>query len=278
MSPNIKEELNFYREFKEWYYQIIKEFGFEYEKDCQAKDLLTSIFTKKLRDKDWNLFHILAKFTNMIQNEEKIILYGCGPSLETTIEALNAYEKEKYWKNSVNLAADGAAVLLLQKNIPVHGLFTDLDGISEKEFHEGLFTIVHAHGDNMDKLNSFKSAILEKENVIGTSQVEPNEVILNPGGFTDGDRILYFLRSILLPHHVIYMIGMDFCEEVGRFSKPWMDDTAPAKPIKRKKLEYAIQLIDWLARKIKNPLLFVNSKSPSPSFRSISIEEFLQKL
>ncbi|GAI68912.1 unnamed protein product, partial [marine sediment metagenome] len=46
--------------------------------------------------------------------------------------------------------------------------------------------------------------------VIGTTQVEPVENLVNSGGFTDGDRILSFISSLLLPKHELYLIGMDY--------------------------------------------------------------------
>ena len=113
--------------------------------------------------------------------------------------------------------------------------------------------------------------------IIGTTQVEPIKDILNPGGFTDGDRILYFIKSFLKPHHRIFLIGMDFNNIIGRYSKPELSKNQKAPPLKLKKLQYAIKLIDWFRTRIGNEIYFVNSKSESKytkNFKHLSISEF----
>ena len=69
-----------------------------------------------------------------------------------------------------------------------------MDGITIKEFQYASFNIIHAHGDNIKNLKLFKNEIIKFKNIIGTTQVEPDRNLVNPGGFTDGDRILYFLK------------------------------------------------------------------------------------
>jgi uncharacterized Rossmann fold enzyme len=123
----------------------------------------------------------------------------------------------------------------------------------------------------------FKDKMINFEKIIGTTQVEPINDILNPGGFTDGDRILYFIKSFLLPHHRIFLIGMDFKNIIGRYSKPQLTKNKEANPIKLKKLQYAIKLIEWLKTQIENEIFFVNSNFESKYFKDfnfLSINEF----
>jgi len=181
---------------------------------------------------------------------------------------------KKLFNNCVNLAADGASVLLKEVGIPIDAIFTDLDGITKSEFNYSDFVLVHAHGDNMDKLKEFKEDILNFKNIIGTTQVKSLNNIINAGGFTDGDRILYFLRSLLLPEQNLFLIGMDFGEKIGKYSKPEMADNLKTNPIKLKKLQYAVELIEMIIKKIKNEIYFVNSNVISKKFKYISIEEF----
>lgn len=176
--------------FKEWYYQIIKDFNFDYQKDCEARNYLSRILANK--SNGWQLEKILFSFKNIIQSRSNIFIFGCGPSLEDTVEILLKKNTREFFDNSINLAADGASILLEEKGIHIHGIFTDLDGITKKEFDRSDFIIVHAHGDNIDKLKYFEKNILKHKNVVGTTQVEPSENLINPGGFTDGDRILFF--------------------------------------------------------------------------------------
>ena len=75
------------------------------------------------------------------------------------------------------------------------------------------------HGDNIEQLRYFNDDIIKFEKVIGTTQVEPLTNLINPGGFTDGDRILFFLRTLISPFHRLFLIGMDFGSIVGKYSK-----------------------------------------------------------
>ncbi len=268
----LKEQVDYYSEFKHWYQKITKDFKFDVKKDYKARDLLSEILSKK--GKNWKLGTTLNSFKNAIQSRASILIYGCGPSLEITVKNLMREKGNKLLNNCVNLAADGASVLLKEEGIPIDAIFTDLDGITKSEFNYSDFVVVHAHGDNMDKIREFKEDILNFEKIIGTTQAKSLNNIITAGGFTDGDRILYFLRSLLLPEQNLFLIGMDFGEDIGRYSKPEMTDNQKANPIKLKKLQYAVELIEMIIKKIKNEIYFVNSKVISKKFKYISIEEF----
>ena len=276
MSLMIKNRIDFYVEFKEWYLKIIKEFDFNPKKDQEARDYLSNILSTK--SKDWSLELILNSFNEVIQSKSIIIIYGCGPSLEESVKFLLNNEPEHLFDKSINLAADGASVLLKQKKIPIDGIFTDLDGISKTEFNYADFIIVHAHGDNINKLNSFKNDIIKLKNIIGTTQSEPVHNVINPGGFTDGDRILFFLRSLLFPYHKLYLIGMDFNNIVGKYSKPDIIENKEGNPVKIKKLQFAVQLLIWILERVGNQVYFVNSDVISEKFNYLSLEEFKKQM
>jgi len=276
MVKSQKKQINFFDEFKEWYYKIITDFKFNIQEDRDARDFLSHILTQS--SVIWNLEEILKSFKDLIQSKSYILVYGCGPSLEITMEK---FEDKSFFNKSVNLAADGAAVLLKEKQIPVDGIFTDLDGITINEFNYPEFIIVHAHGDNIKKLKIFREKMVNFKKIIGTTQVEPIKDILNPGGFTDGDRILFFIKSLLLPHHKIFLIGMDFNNIIGRYSKPELTKNQEANLIKLKKLRFAIKLIEWVKTQIVNDIYFVNSKFESKYFKDfkfLSISEFKKML
>ncbi|MBD3216196.1 MAG: DUF115 domain-containing protein [Candidatus Lokiarchaeota archaeon] len=270
-------DINKYQEFKPWYDRIIADFGFDRNLDKEARDLLLNFFKKRKRDLD--IADTLKKFNKHIQSSSNILIYGCGPSLELTVEKMRNHVGNSYIRKQVHLAADGAAVLLREKHFPVLAVFTDLDGITSKEFDWVEFVIVHAHGDNIDKLNEFQEDIIKKENVIGTTQVDPKDPILNPGGFTDGDRIFYFLREFLSPTQKLYLIGMDFNGNIGKYSKQNYTENQEASPVKRKKLQYAIKLLDALFDKINNEIYFVDSTLSAEMKHGeyITFEEFMRK-
>jgi hypothetical protein len=275
MPSSLKETLNYYQEFKQLYFEILKDFGFDYEKDREARDVLLEIIQEKGESPPYNLENILISFKDMIKERNNIFIYGCGPSLEETVEKTINKCGIEIFLNSTNLAADGASLFLREKKIPLHAIFSDLDGITEKEFAYSDYMIIHGHGDNMDKLKVFKNKIVNSQNVIGTTQVEPLGNIINPGGFTDGDRILYFLRSMVVPKNKLYLIGMDFKSQIGKYSKPEMNTNQEGSPIKQKKLRHAIKLIEWLLPKISCAAYFVNTNYISNNINYLSIEEFI---
>ncbi|MFX1311691.1 MAG: 6-hydroxymethylpterin diphosphokinase MptE-like protein [Promethearchaeota archaeon] len=273
MDSKLVERLNFYNEFREWYNKISCDFGFNYQKDSESRDYLSNLLQKKVNI--YNLELILNNLQTLIRSKSNIIIYGCGPSLESTVDILLKEIGKKIFRKCLNITADGAATLLRERGIPIHSIFSDLDGITFKEFNSTDFMIIHAHGDNLDKLELFKSEILKFKNIIGTTQVEPSKSIINPGGFTDGDRILYFLRPLLSPMQDLFLIGMDFKNVVGKYSKLHFDTDQEASPIKQKKLQYAVELIKWIKNKIPNNMYFVNSSAISEKFNSLSIKNFI---
>ena len=177
----------------------------------------------------------------------------------------------------MNLAADGAARLLNERIIPIDAIITDLDGITKRDFFKAEYVIVHAHGDNISLLEYFKNTIINFRNVIGTTQAEPTYNLINPGGFTDGDRILALIVSFLLPHQELFLIGMDFNDIVGKYSKPNHEKYYLADPIKLKKLHYALQIIEWLIPKVKIPMYLINTKQISNKFNYLTLEAFRER-
>jgi hypothetical protein len=102
--------------------------------------------------------------------------------------------------------------------------------------------------------------------------------VINPGGFTDGDRIIFFLRSLLKSYHRLFLIGMDFNNIIGRYSKPNMSKDEMGSTNKVKKLNYAAKLIKWVDKRISNQIYFVNSKPIENNFKSVSIKQFKEFL
>jgi uncharacterized Rossmann fold enzyme len=274
MSSTLKDKLNYFKEFKEWYLQIREEFNFDYQRDLEARNLLSEVLKKK--NKQWRLDDILKTFSHRILLKPLIIIYGCGPSLEETVNKILTKQGTTFFNKFINLAADGASVFLKEKNIRIEAIFTDLDGITQEEFNYSRFNIIHAHGDNIEKIIQFENEIINFQNVIGTTQVEPVNNILNPGGFTDGDRILFFLRRILNPYQKIYLIGMDFKNIVGRYSKLDFENNQEGSRIKKKKLQIAVELISWVMGKMENELVFIDSENVNSQFNYISLEDFFQ--
>ena len=273
MDSNLKDDLNFFREFKDWYFQIINDFNFDYKEDFRAREYLSKILDSKANE--WHLDEILFSFQKRIQEKSNIFIYGCGPSLEETVNYIIEKLGIRIFGKIINLAADGAAVFLKEKLIPVDAIFTDLDGITITEFNYPDFLIIHAHGDNLDKIKQFENEIINFHNVIGTTQVEPVSNIISPGGFTDGDRILFFLRSLIKPYQKLFLIGMDFKNIVGKYSKLYIEHNREGSQVKKKKLSLAVELLEWVTPKIKNDIFFINSERISDKFKYITLDEYM---
>ncbi|MBN1216637.1 MAG: DUF115 domain-containing protein [Candidatus Lokiarchaeota archaeon] len=269
---NIALKIGFYQEFQNIYRNIAEIFDFNPKKDKAAKIRLSEILSEK--GANWDIDDILILFQNLITKKKNIFIFGCGPSLEISINTIIRDLGKNFFKTSVNLVADGASVLLKQLQIPIDGLFTDLDGIGHNEFNYTKFIIVHAHGDNLKKLEFFKDDIINFNNLIATTQIEPSKNIINAGGFTDGDRILYFIRNLILPSQNIFLFGMDFGKIVGRFSKPQLDSNENASMIKKKKLEFSVKLLEYLLKNFSNKIYFVNSDKISKHFSYLTLKDF----
>ena len=141
---------------------------------------------------------------------------------------------------------------------------TDLDGdentIKKISKKKSIF-VVHAHGDNIEKLQMVKKI----KNCIGTTQTEPFNKIQNFGGFTDGD------RGVFLANHFeakkIILFGMDFGKRIGKFSNTKKSD----RDTKLKKLKIGEELLIWLSTITKSEL-FTTSRSIE-GFKKISYKE-----
>ena len=275
MKNSLKAQIESHIEFRAWYRKIVNDFNFDLQKDREARDLLSRILEKKTYL--YNLEEVLHSFKENIQNKERIFIYGCGPSLEKSVDFLLSNLGKNFFNNCVNLAADGAARLLNEKMIPIDSIITDLDGITKRDFSKAKFVIVHAHGDNIRLLEQFKNTIIDFAKIIGTTQAESNYNLINPGGFTDGDRVLALIVSFLLPQQELYLIGMDFDDIVGNYSKPNREKNYLADPIKLKKLQYALQIIEWLIPKVKIPIYLINTKPISDKFNYLTLEAFKER-
>ena len=119
---------------------------------------------------------------------------------------------------------------------------TDLDGdvnALKKTGRTNTIMVVHAHGDNSDKLHLVKNF----KNCIGTTQTKPIGKIQNFGGFTDGDRCVFLANHFKAKK--IILLGMDFGTTIGKYSKPRVIN----RNIKIAKLRCGKKLLEWLAQK-----------------------------
>lgn len=224
--------------WRPWYQKILKDFGFSQDDDEKSAELLNNLLNAQggLSPGD-----ILVK--------EKAIIFGAGPSLKGNIHQLQEQEQLHQLKldEFTIIAADGATTALLEEGVVPDVVVTDLDGKMENLYQaqvEGAVLVVHAHGDNQEKLKKHVPCL---DKVLGTTQSQPVGMVHNWGGFTDGDRAVFL--AVELGVRIIILAGMDFGKNTTRYSRPDMaSEVAAADEIKQLKLQYAKKLVEWVVK------------------------------
>lgn len=206
-------------DFNEWepvYSEILKDMGFSREEDERAA-LLLSRMLDPAKTTDVSILR------ELIEGRD-VLVCGNAPGLR---DGLLSVDTTRY----VVVAADGAAAVVLDSGTVPDIIVTDLDGNVEREIdsnRKGSIMVVHAHGDNIDKLEKYVP-LLNK--VVGSTQSAPLRNVYNFGGFSDGDRCVFLAREFGASG--ITLVGFDFDDE-------------NVTPIKQKKLHWARKLIGEL--------------------------------
>jgi len=227
------------------YLDIVQRLNLDSDADKESTDLLTSM----LESIDPN--PLLKRLSELISGSH-VIVCGAGPSLKQHMKSL---QKGSSFADSVIVVADGATSVILELGLRCDVVVTDLDSNVDhliEAKNNGALLIVHAHGDNIDRV---KSIVPKLGNILGSTQVEPTDRAFLWGGFTDGDRACYVV-SEYSPRRII-LAGMDFGVTVGKWSKPGHDDHFPANERKRIKLEIAEELISNLLKRTGVEHLFL---------------------
>ena len=237
------------RGWKTLFKEIRKEFGYKEIDDLHSAQKLNSFLKKKFLKKE---------FQELISGKVVFVI-GAGPSLSKSLSYI------KRCKNVTKIVADGAVQALLEKNIRPDILVTDLDGDLKSIKKIGktkIPIIVHAHGDNSDRLQMVKNF----SNVNGTTQTNRFGKIENFGGFTDGDRCV-FLGEFFGAKKIV-LIGMDFGQEIGKYSKQKVTN----RKIKLKKLKFGKKILEWFASKSKAELYSTSKINGYKKIRLIDLE------
>ena len=221
--------------WEKYYTEILEDFGFSRQKDEESAKLLDEILSTEG-------CLTLNDLSEIVGFSDKFIVFGAGPSVKEHVQML----KEEYdLKDYVLVAADGATTAMIEEKISPDIVATDLDGNIDDILLanlRGANIVIHAHGDNIDRIASLTSFF---NNVLGTTQSQPVGNLYNFGGFTDGDRAIFL--AVALGASQITLAGMDFGDVVTRYSRPNLsDDLAQVDEFKRKKLAYAEKFTNWI--------------------------------
>lgn len=241
--------------FSDWfpYYQGIRsEFGYSSEKDQEATLILSDMIKKKALD---------PKVLRKKIKGKNVIVVGAGPSLEDA-KILKYVKKNRKF---VKIAADGAVQFLIQNKIKPDIVVTDLDGNPaslRKAERSGAVMVVHAHGDNTAML---KKLVPKFKKLVGSTQVMPIENVHNFGGFTDGDRSVFLAEECGAKK--IVLVGMDFGNKIGKFSKKKVKDAE----LKKQKMEAGRRLLQMLAKQSRSQLVDT-AKKPIKGFAPLVLK------
>ncbi len=126
--------------WKKRYFSILKELDYKEKKDKEATLILDSILKKTDSSE---------KVRKLIEGKTVFVI-GSGPSLSCAIPKL---------KKSIKIAADSSLKPLIDNGIIPQIIVTDLDGNEEairKISKTKSIFVVHAHGDNIEKLQMVK--------------------------------------------------------------------------------------------------------------------------
>ncbi len=242
-----------YHKANEIYERVLQIFQFSKEKDVKARDILYE-FRKQYNPEQ----KIKAIQHEMI--DKNLFFFGAGPNLINHLKLVE--NKIKLNRNRYFIvAADGSARALNNFSIIPDLIFSDLDGLNykqvEKFLEQNSTIIIHGHGDNIEKIHVFKSLLsTPNENIICTTQVESRYPIVNPGGFTDGDRSVYFCHHIAPIDQEFTLFGYDFEGKIGAFSKNEYEQDQAITPIKEKKLLLCKKLLNELSVLEKRSIIF----------------------
>ncbi|OYR39271.1 hypothetical protein DJ82_10020 [Halorubrum sp. Ib24] len=202
--------------FEPVYEAILADFGFERADDERARDVAAGLATPFPLDRlgDWR--------------GATVAVAGAAPRLADDVDLARGAD--------VVVAASTAADVLRERGVAVDCMVTDLDKNPETAAaltREGVPVAAHAPGDNLPAVRKWLPRF-DDEWTLATTQAAPTGVVVNTGGFTDGD------RAAFLADHV----------GAGRLVFPgWEFDDPDVGPMKARKLDWAARLLRWLERR-----------------------------
>ena len=241
-------------EYNEWaprYDQIRAEFGFPFEREIAAAELLESLLPASAQGDP------LERLRPLIAGRE-VVVVGLAP--RTGPPPL--WRLPPTTRARALIAADGATATCLDAGLVPTVVVTDLDGPVPSEVaanRRGSFVVIHAHGDNQPALREWVEQFPGE--IAGSWAGPPRDGLLDVGGFTDGDRAAYLADHLGAERVLLW--GFNF------------ERTAPTDPVahelKLAKLTWARRALSDLARAGRSPLLLWQ---PDGSLRPYPLERY----
>jgi len=243
-------------EYSEWvprFDRIRAQFGFPFEREVAAADLLDSLLPPSAPERP------LDRLRPLLEGRT-VVVVGLAPRAGPP----PLFRLPPAPMAPALIAADGATATCLDANLVPTVVVTDLDGPVAAEVsanRRGSVVVLHAHGDNRPALEEWVPQFPGE--VVGSWAGPPRPRLLNVGGFTDGDRAAYLAEH--LGAERILLWAFDF------------ERTAPTDPaaheVKLEKLTWADRLLGELAHDGRSPLLSWRPDGTLVPYKAVRFEE-----
>jgi 2-amino-4-hydroxy-6-hydroxymethyldihydropteridine diphosphokinase len=174
--------------FERWapvYERIRAEFGYQWPKELESARALRALLVGSAPGA------IQAGLGQRLRGRDAVVVGrapGAGPPPIWRLPARSVAP--------ALLAADGAAAPCLDAALVPDVVVTDLDGPVPSEVAasaRGAVLVVHAHGDNRAAIERWVPEFHGP--VLGSWAGPPDPPLIDPGGFTDGDRAAYLAEA-----------------------------------------------------------------------------------
>ena len=207
--------------------RVLADLGFSLENDFMAAQIAEILAA------EFDVFTALEGIGKLVEGKATVIV-GAGPSCRRCSSV----------EGDAIIAADGAALCCLDSGTVPDIIVTDLDGINESDVVRldelGSYFVVHAHGDNVTRLIR-AVPYLPRDRTVFSVQVPSYTRVICCIGFTDGDRAAGLAH--ILGASKIVLVGFDFGDVIGPYSKTRSRSGSFATPMKIRKLNWARYLL-----------------------------------
>jgi 2-amino-4-hydroxy-6-hydroxymethyldihydropteridine diphosphokinase len=218
------------------YEAIRADFGYPFDQEEAAARTLERLLPPAARERPWE------RLASRLGGREAIVVGlapGAGPPPIWRLPPSSP--------GPAVVAADGATRTCLEAGLVPSVVVTDLDGPVSSEVEangRGALVVVHAHGDNIRALERWVPEFPGE--LVGSWAGPPRSPLVNPGGFTDGDRAAYVAEEAGARRILLWGFDLEAVHE----AEPH------AEEVKRRKLRWAARLLEELADEGRTPLAF----------------------
>ncbi|MHA1847779.1 MAG: 6-hydroxymethylpterin diphosphokinase MptE-like protein [Promethearchaeota archaeon] len=240
------------------WYKIKESVHVSFDKDILARDIVHENLSASLEINIKRIQNLLQIKKMEMDKKHPVFIFTPGPSLEKNLEVLE--ERKIDFRKKFVVGVDGATRLLVARDIMPDLVISDLDGLTSREIGKirkngARLIVIHAHGDNIEKIQALFKQVQIDDKFVFTTQELPTNLVFNWGGFTDGDRAIFAVLAIEAWKNV-YLVSMDLdSDSIGRYSKKIYENLKESdllltkNEIKKEKMLIALKILRWINSK-----------------------------